>query len=148
MFPALREEVEAALEAALEELGLPADDLGLEEPPAEVDAVLASSAAFRLAGEAEAPPPEVAADVAGAIDADALTYVASASAQGPYVNFEPSAAYYAETLEAAQDADYGRRPDRGESVVVEHTSANPTGPVHVGRARNPIIGDAIARVLD
>ncbi len=140
MFPALREEVEAALEAALEELGLPADDLGLEEPPAEVDAVLASSAAFRLA--------EVAADAAAAIDADDLTYVASASAQGPYVNFEPSAAYYAETLEAAQDADYGRRPDRGESVVVEHTSANPTGPVHVGRARNPIIGDAIARVLD
>ncbi|MFC6771064.1 arginine--tRNA ligase, partial [Halorubrum pallidum] len=29
-----------------------------------------------------------------------------------------------------------------------HTSANPTGPVHVGRARNPIVGDAVANLLE
>ncbi|MDZ7702361.1 MAG: arginine--tRNA ligase [Halobacteriales archaeon] len=148
MFPALREEVEAALEAALVELGLPTDDLGIEEPPEGVDAVLASSAAFRLAGEVGKSPPEVAGQIAGAVDADGLTYVEAMTPAGPYVNVEPSAAYYQATLEAAQDADYGQRPDRGESVVVEHTSANPTGPVHVGRARNPIIGDALVRVLE
>ncbi|MFB6354733.1 MAG: arginine--tRNA ligase [Halobacteriales archaeon] len=148
MFLALREEVEAALAAALESLGLPADDLGIEEPPEGVDAVLASSAAFRLAEAAEAPPPAVAADVADAVDADGLTYVDTVAAQGPYVNVEPSAAYYDETLAAAVEADYGQRPPKDESVVVEHTSANPTGPVHVGRARNPIIGDALVRVLD
>ncbi|MBV0925313.1 arginine--tRNA ligase [Halomicroarcula limicola] len=148
MFIALRAEVEDALDAALTELGLPTDDLGIEEPPEDVDAVLASSAAFRLAGEVGAPPPKVAADVADAIDADPLTYVSEVTTQGPYVNFLPSEAYFAETLEAAADEDYGRLPDRDTSVVVEHTSANPTGPVHVGRARNPIIGDAVARVLD
>ena len=31
--------------------------------------------------------------------------------------------------------------------MIEHTSANATGPFHMGRARNPIIGDSIARLL-
>ncbi|MBX0324087.1 arginine--tRNA ligase [Halomicroarcula sp. F13] len=148
MFLQMRAEVEDALEAALDTLDLPTEDLGIEEPPEDVDAVLASSAAFRLAGEVGAPPPKVAADVADAIDVDSLTYVSAATTQGPYVNFLPSDAYFAETLDAATDDDFGRLPDRETSVVVEHTSANPTGPVHVGRARNPIIGDAVARVLD
>ncbi|MDS0278584.1 arginine--tRNA ligase [Halomicroarcula sp. S1AR25-4] len=148
MFLQMRAEVEDALETALETLDLPTADLGVEEPPEDVDAVLASSAAFRLAGEIGAPPPKVAADVADAIDVGSLTYVSAVTTQGPYVNFLPSDAYFAETLDAATDDDFGRLPNRETSVVVEHTSANPTGPVHVGRARNPIIGDAVARVLD
>ncbi|MFB6360612.1 MAG: arginine--tRNA ligase [Halobacteriales archaeon] len=147
MFLRLRAEVETALAAALSELDLPADDLGIEEPPENVDAVLASSAGFRLAEAAEAPPPETAARIAATVEADDMEYVGAVTAAGPYVNFEPTDAYYADTLTAAQEADYGQRPDRGESVVVEHTSANPTGPVHVGRARNPIIGDALVRIL-
>jgi len=148
MFRQLRAEAEDALVTALTDLDLPTDDLGIEEPPEDVDAVLASSAPFRLAGEVGSPPPKVAADVADAIDAEPLTYVSEVTTQGPYINFSPSEAYFAETLEMATDTDYGHLPDQETSVVVEHTSANPTGPVHVGRARNPIIGDAVARVLD
>ncbi|MFB6136263.1 MAG: arginine--tRNA ligase [Halobacteriaceae archaeon] len=148
MFLSLRAEVEDVLRDALDALDLPTDDLGIEEPPEGVDAVLASSAAFRLAGEMEAPPPRVAATVADEIDPSDCEYVGEVSTQGPYLNFAPTPAYYDDTLAAAQDEEYGRLPDSGESVVVEHTSANPTGPVHVGRARNPIIGDALARVLE
>ncbi|WP_290818369.1 arginine--tRNA ligase [Halovivax sp.] len=147
MFPALRDEVEGALATALAARDLPTDDLGIEEPPADVESVLASSVAFRLAGEVGAPPPQVAGDLADEIDADDLRYVGRVETHGPYLNFLPSEAYYAETLAAAADPDYGARPDREESVVVEHTSANPTGPVHVGRARNPIIGDAVSTLL-
>jgi len=64
MYTALRDAVAAALRAALEAEGYPTDDLGLEDPPADVDAVLASSVAFRLASEAGAPPPQVAAELA------------------------------------------------------------------------------------
>jgi len=148
MFLQLRAEVEDALADALTALDLPAEDLGIEEPPDDVDAVLASSVAFRLAGEVGTAPPNVAGDIAEAIHADDLTYVSDVTTQGPYVNFLPSEAYFAETLESVTDGSFGRLPDRDTSVVVEHTSANPTGPVHVGRARNPIIGDAVARVLD
>ncbi|GGM33763.1 arginine--tRNA ligase [Haloarcula argentinensis] len=148
MFLQLRAEVEDALADALTTLDLPAEDLGIEEPPEDVDAVLASSVAFRLAGEVGTAPPNVAGDIADAIDTDDLTYVSDVTTQGPYVNFLPSEAYFAETLQSVTESEFGQLPDRDTSVVVEHTSANPTGPVHVGRARNPIIGDAVARVLD
>ena len=34
----------------------------------------------------------------------------------------------------------------GECVLLEHTSANPNGPFHVGRARNAILGDTLVRL--
>ena len=148
MFLSFRADVERALSDALSSLDLPADELGIEEPPEDVDAVLASSVAFRLASAANRPPVEIASKLAETIEVDSYEYLDDAVALGPYVNFLPSDAYYADTLEAARAPDYGRLEPTGESVVVEHTSANPTGPVHVGRARNPIIGDAIVRVLD
>jgi arginyl-tRNA synthetase len=43
--------------------------------------------------------------------------------------------------------DYGKGEGRMESILLEHTSVNPTGPMHVGRARNPLIGDTLARCL-
>jgi arginyl-tRNA synthetase len=146
MLTEFRREVEAAVADALEASGYPTDDLGIEEPPEDVDAVLASSVAFRLAGDAGAPPPQVAADLADAVDLAAADYVDRVTTQGPYLNFHPSEAYLQGALDLRNDA--GRLADRDVSVVVEHTSANPTGPVHVGRARNPIVGDAVANLLE
>jgi len=148
MFRQFRSEVEAALAAALDSLDLPTDDLGIERPPDDMDATLASSVAFRLAGEVGDAPPNVAATVAEAVAVGDADYVASVDTAGPYVNFHANERYLADTLDAAAvDASYGALPDRDTSVVVEHTSANPTGPVHVGRARNPIVGDAVANLL-
>ena len=148
MFRPFRESVEAALTAALEARDLPADDLGIEEPPEDVDAVLASSIAFRLAGELEMAPPQVAGELTGEIDAEDYKYVERVEPAGPYLNFFPDESYFEGTLEAGQSPSYGTLPAKDTSVVVEHTSANPTGPVHVGRARNPIIGDAVANLLE
>ena len=147
MFRSLRAEVADALTSALSDLDCPTEDLGIEEPPEDVDAVFASSVAFRLAPDLGRAPPEIAGEIAERIDPDEYEYVREVSTQGPYVNVAASDAYYADTLEAARDERYGELPDRQTSVVVEHTSANPTGPVHVGRARNPIIGDALVRLL-
>ncbi|GAA0518365.1 arginyl-tRNA synthetase [Halorubrum aquaticum] len=149
MFRQLRSEVETALFDALESLDLPTDDLGIERPPDEMDATLASSVAFRLAGEVGDAPPNVASDVAEAVDVEPHEYLVSVDTAGPYVNFHAGERYLADTLAAAAGNEtYGTLPDRDATVVVEHTSANPTGPVHVGRARNPIVGDAVANVLE
>jgi arginyl-tRNA synthetase len=43
--------------------------------------------------------------------------------------------------------NYGHLQKKNKKVIVEHTSANPNGPLHVGRARNPIIGDTIVRIF-
>ena len=148
MYRKLREEVEDCLREALAARGLPTADLGIEDPPADVEAVLASSVAFRLAGEIGDAPTAIAEDLARHIDTAQARYVGDIAAAGPYLNVTPSAEYFRDTLSASLDPGFGELPSTGEEIVVEHTSANPTGPVHVGRARNPIIGDAIARILE
>ena len=40
----------------------------------------------------------------------------------------------------------GAHPSPNRSVLIEHTSANPNGPFHVGRARNAILGDTLVRL--
>lgn len=49
----------------------------------------------------------------------------------------------------AEGRNYGRVSDgKGEKVLVEFVSANPTGPMHMGNARGGALGDCLAEVLD
>src|SRR5690625_2011179 len=41
---------------------------------------------------------------------------------------------------------YGWQPARNSKVMIEFVSANPTGPLHVGHARQAALGDAICRL--
>jgi arginyl-tRNA synthetase len=50
-------------------------------------------------------------------------------------------------LKAAVQPGYGNLPKKASRVVLEHTSANPNGPLHVGHIRNSIIGDTLARAF-
>src|SRR4029077_4741338 len=48
---------------------------------------------------------------------------------------------------AAADA-FGKQPPRDDRVLVEFVSANPTGPLHVGHARQAALGDAICNLFE
>jgi arginyl-tRNA synthetase len=39
------------------------------------------------------------------------------------------------------------KTDKPKKIIVEHTSVNPLHPIHIGQARNPMLGDALARIL-
>jgi arginyl-tRNA synthetase (EC 6.1.1.19) len=147
MFRAFRAEVTACLQEALDAMGHADVDVGLEEPPDQVDAGLASNVAFRLAERRGEAPPDVAAALAAGVEIGDRRYVAAATSMGPYINFTMTEAYLTDTVAAAMTDGWGRLESTGRSVIIEHTSANPTGPIHVGRARNPIFGDALARLL-
>src|SRR3989440_4460595 len=70
--------------------------------------------------------------------------------EGPYVNFQMDPGPFAQHVLASvrsMGEGYGKSPPRKEKILLEHTSANPTGPLHVGRARNPFLGDALVRLL-
>lgn len=43
---------------------------------------------------------------------------------------------------------FGHKPAHGEKVMVEFVSANPTGPLHVGHARQAALGDALCRLFE
>ncbi len=102
----------------------------------------------RSAQAAKRPPDELASALAAAFPPSPL--VRSVSSKGAYVNVRVDGESLARaTLELALSRGnrYGHGEPVGPPVVVEHTSANPTGPFHIGRVRNGIIGDTLARIL-
>src|SRR5262249_48103165 len=57
-------------------------------------------------------------------------------------------AFWRQCLIDTEAADYGVcRLGRGQRILIEFVSANPTGPLHVGHGRGAVVGDAIARLL-
>ncbi len=70
---------------------------------------------------------------------------------GPgFLNFTLGPKWYGDVLSAveSQGADYGSGDDgKGQKVMVEFVSANPTGPMHMGNARGGVLGDTLANVL-
>lgn len=106
---------------------------------------------FGLAKAQRRNPLDIAKDLAAKVGAQpGRVWTSRVEAAGGYVNFFADRARVMEaTLKAAHhDKDrFGNLPDKGLKVILEHTSANPNGPLHVGRARNPIIGDTLARIL-
>ena len=76
----------------------------------------------------------------------------SVEVAGPgFINFRLGERWYGDVLGAvcAEGADYGRVDvGRGQRVMVEFVSANPTGPMHMGNARGGVLGDALASVFE
>jgi arginyl-tRNA synthetase len=69
---------------------------------------------------------------------------------GPYLNFKiKNTELVKQVLETIYrlNKHYGEGSKKDTKIILEHTSANPTDKLHVGRARNPIIGDTLARIL-
>jgi arginyl-tRNA synthetase len=105
-------------------------------------------ATHRAAKSVGVPPDRLASELAA--DFPLSGGLAGVTSERAYVNFHADTARLIQaTLELvfARGKEYGHAPPRSEKVCVEHTSANPTGAFHVGRVRNGIIGDTMARVL-
>jgi arginyl-tRNA synthetase len=108
---------------------------------------LATTIAFTLAKQKKQAPVLIAKDLAAELAKDPALQGITIEAKGPYINFIFGAGYVREALREAVKPGYGSFPKNGIRVVLEHTSANPNGPLHVGHIRNSIIGDTLARVF-
>lgn len=124
----------------------------LEVPPTREFGELASSVSFELAKQVVKKPILLANQIAAAIDASKSPLIQSVEAAGKgYVNFYLNFAEFSSlTLESIRmlDLEYGFvKTENPEKIIVEHTSVNPIHPIHIGQARNPVLGDAVARIL-
>ncbi len=108
---------------------------------------LATTIAFALAKQKKQAPALIAKDLVGILGKDSRLAGITIEAKGPYINFIFGAGYVSEAVKEAVKPGYGSFPEKGIRVVLEHTSANPNGPLHVGHIRNSIIGDTLARVF-
>ena len=108
---------------------------------------LATTIAFTLAKQKKQAPALIAKDLAAELVKDPALQGITIEAKGPYINFIFGTRYVSEAVKEAAKPGYGSFPKKGIRVVLEHTSANPNGPLHVGHIRNSIIGDTLARVF-
>jgi arginyl-tRNA synthetase len=77
-------------------------------------------------------------------------YLDKVEAKGPYVNFFLDYSKLIVPLLRGieeKEEEYGKGKAKEKKIILEHTSINPSGPVHVGRLRNSLIGDSLARIL-
>jgi len=68
-----------------------------------------------------------------------------------YINFYVDYSYFGRALVEEilkKGESYGESHlGMGKKVIVEHTSVNPTKPLHMGHARNAVLGDTMARIM-
>ncbi|WP_217618944.1 MULTISPECIES: arginine--tRNA ligase [Achromobacter] len=125
----------------------------LERPKVAAHGDVATNVAMQLAKPARRNPRELAQGIVDAVMAnpDAAALVESAEVAGPgFINLRitPAARQAVIAAVAQQGEAYGRAPRLGEKILVEFVSANPTGPLHVGHARQAALGDALCRLYD
>jgi arginyl-tRNA synthetase len=123
--------------------------VALERPSRSEHGDYATNVALRLAPGNGKPPRELAEELAR--EAADLAEVERAEVAGPgFVNLFLASSWYAEALGELLEAGEGYgggSAETTERVQVEMVSANPTGPLTVGSARNGAYGDAVARLL-
>ncbi|HEY6571802.1 MAG TPA: arginine--tRNA ligase, partial [Candidatus Eisenbacteria bacterium] len=106
--------------------------------------------ALVLAKSAKRPPRDVAAALVAAFDSDPEILDRIEIAGPGFLNFHLSGAWLrgmVRSIVASPDTFGNTNAGRGERVLVEYVSANPTGPLNVVSARAASVGDALVRLL-
>jgi arginyl-tRNA synthetase len=142
--------IEAAVTAVLPDA---TPTILLERPKVAAHGDLATNVAMQLAKPAKRNPRELAEAILAVLmaDAQARSLIDQAELAGPgFINFRltHSARTAVMASIAQQGQAFGRAPRKAQKVLVEFVSANPTGPLHVGHARQAALGDALCRLFD
>ena len=144
----IEDELRQTIAKALRELGV--EDLSVAEPLLEPPSDpkfgdFTCSVSLRLAKLLKKPPRKIAEELSAKMPEEKAT-IAGAG----FLNFDAGPAFAQWVLADVLDRPDGfgaAGPGEGHKVLVEHTSANPTGPLHIAHGRQAAIGDSLARIL-
>jgi arginyl-tRNA synthetase len=145
----LREVIEAGVRVVVGDAGVDVDEVELLAPKHKDHGDFATNVALALAGRLARSPREIAQAIADAMPA--APFIEKVEVAGPgFINLFVTDDWLHDVLRRiAADGDaYGRIAPHGRRAQVEFVSANPTGPLHIGHARNAALGDAVARLLE
>jgi len=125
-------------------------DVELDRPKQPEHGDFASNVALQLAKAQKRNPRELAKALVAALPASKIVDRVEIAGAG-FINIFVAAAARQEVVSdiLVTGEKFGRGESRkGERVMVEFVSANPTGPLHVGHGRQAALGDALARLLE
>ena len=121
------------------------DNIPIEQPPRDNMGDIATSVSFELARQLKRSPMEINQEILQVMDKpDIFKQVESI---GPYLNFRIDYQKFSILVLKSINENYGELENKNLKIILEHTSANPNGPLHIGHIRNSIIGDSLARIL-
>src|SRR5574343_1123616 len=149
----VKTELLAALAAELEQLSPGAGaKAAFESPKVAAHGDFACTAAMQLAKPLKLNPRALGEQLKAALEATPAyqRWVDAIEIAGPgflNIRLKPAAKQEVVREVLAAGDGYGCQPARGERVLVEFVSANPTGPLHVGHGRQAAIGDAISNLF-
>jgi arginyl-tRNA synthetase len=106
--------------------------------------------AMLLAKELKKNPRQIAADIVAKLPFSLDTIERTEIAGAGFINFYFAKPFVIDAVRNifAQAENYGRASiGTGKTAIVEYVSANPTGPLTVGRGRGGVLGDTIANLL-
>ncbi len=153
MLPQQKQRITALIEQALAGLGVSGVPVVLERPKVESHGDLACNVAMQVAKSLKKNPREVGQAIADALKMNpaGAGLIDAVEVAGPgFINLRlaPTAKQEVVRLALRERECFGTTSTRaGHRVMVEFVSANPTGPLHLGHARQAAIGDALANLL-
>lgn len=139
-----KKEIQTEIQTIAAKYNIPLD-IQIEVPPENMGDF--AFPCFQLAPILKKSPSDIAKQIAQELKK--TKWITKIEAQAGYVNFFiNNTQLTSETLHSILEKNetYGYLKKKKKKVIIEHTSANPNGPLHVGRARNPIIGDTLVRI--
>ena len=126
-------------------------DARIEKPPKNIDADI-SFPCFALSKELKKSPGDIASELKAKIDKKITEkgIIKRCEILGPYLNFyldpEKLAKSVAEDIETMKDRYGSCDEGRKKKLIVEYVSANPIHPLHIGSARNAILGKSLTNL--
>lgn len=143
-----------AIKKAIEKGQLPEGEIpevNVEVPADRANGDFSTNAAMISARAFRCAPKKIADAIKENISLEG-TYLEKCETAGPgFINFYLKDSYYGAILRDVKEcgSDYGRSDyGKGEKVMLEFVSANPTGPMHMGNARGGALGDCLAAVME
>ncbi len=140
------------LEEMLNEAGREwSGEITFDETPSIELGDFATTVSFQLARVFRKAPKLIAKDIAERLRERLLEEIAEVKAVNGYINFYLDYDRFGRELVSeilGKGTSYGESEvGKGKKVIVEHTSVNPTKPLHMGHARNSVLGDTMARIM-
>ena len=138
---------------ALVSMGVDNAQILLERPKVAAHGDLACNVAMQLARQLKKNPRAIATELIERIQSlpQSKELIESFEIAGPgFINMRltQQAKTFAIREVLRLGSDFGKNKDHaGESILIEYVSANPTGPLHLGHARQGALGDVLSNLM-
>ncbi|MCR1872922.1 arginine--tRNA ligase [Mammaliicoccus lentus] len=125
-------------------------EIKIETPKDSTNGDYSTNIAMVLTKIARKNPREIATQIVENLDTTKAN-VKKVDIAGPgFINFYLDQQYLTTVIETAlnKGETFGQADEsKNESIIVEYVSANPTGDLHIGHARNAAVGDTLSNIL-